>query len=180
MRAGNVSTAFNGGFASVRSQGWGGFSPLARARGLRLLVKGDGLTYKMNAKTDDAYDGVTYQRVRCPIHNCMASRHPAAAAPLFPLPLAAIHVRPTSRLLLRHRQDFRPQPRDEWTTVDMTWAEFKPTFRGQLVRGAPPLRGAQVRQLGLMVSKFSDTGGTTANFAPGGFRLALRAVRGLV
>ena len=95
--------------------------------------------------------------------------------------LAAIHVRPpTSRCRRRRRQDFRPQPRDEWTTVDMAWAEFKPTFRGQLVRGAPPLRGAQVRQLGLMVSKFSDSGGVTPNFAPGGFQLALRAVRGLV
>ena len=66
----------------------------------------------------------------------------------------------------------------QWQTVDLPFSGFKPNFRGRLVTGRPPLSGAQVRQLGLMVSKFSDTGGLTAGFRTGPFRLALRSIRG--
>ncbi|KAI8472524.1 MAG: complex I intermediate-associated protein 30-domain-containing protein [Monoraphidium minutum] len=59
--SGNVTTAFNGGFASVRSLPWLGWAELGRGGGVRLLVRGDGRTYKLNLKTDDSWDGVAWQ-----------------------------------------------------------------------------------------------------------------------
>jgi hypothetical protein len=47
---GNVTSAFNGGFASVRSLPWAGWAELRRGAGVRLLVRGDGRTYKLNVK----------------------------------------------------------------------------------------------------------------------------------
>ena len=47
--SGTLSTQGNGGFASVRSRPWGGWC-LERAQGVRLMVKGDGRHYKLNAK----------------------------------------------------------------------------------------------------------------------------------
>jgi hypothetical protein len=70
-----------------------------------------------------------------------------------------------------------PQPAGSWETIDLPFSNFKPNFRGRLVAGRPPLSGSQVRQLGLMVSKFSDTGGLTANFRTGSFRLGIQSIR---
>lgn len=78
-----------------------------------------------------------------------------------------------------YQHDFNPG-RDEWKVVDLPFDKFKPNFRGQMVAGRPPIRGAQVRQLGLMVSKFSDTGATTRGFAAGPFRLGIRWIKGFV
>ena len=64
--AGNVSFANNGGFASVRCQ----HDDLGR-RGVVayvLEVRGDGKHYKLNLRTDQAFDGVNYK----------AHFHPAA------------------------------------------------------------------------------------------------------
>lgn len=47
--AGDLSTGGGGGFASVRWQPWAGFA-LGPARAVRLMVQGDGRTYKLNAK----------------------------------------------------------------------------------------------------------------------------------
>jgi NADH dehydrogenase [ubiquinone] 1 alpha subcomplex assembly factor 1 len=57
--AGEVSLERNGGFASVRSAP----APLGvpDARAVRLEVRGDGRRYKLNLKTDEAFDGVQYQ-----------------------------------------------------------------------------------------------------------------------
>ena len=57
--AGEVRLENRGGFASVRSKPreWS----LGGARGIALRVRGDGKTYKLNARTDDAFDGVTWQ-----------------------------------------------------------------------------------------------------------------------
>ncbi|GFR39894.1 hypothetical protein Agub_g399 [Astrephomene gubernaculifera] len=60
--SGTVTTDGGGGFASLRSDEWGGFASLSSARGIRLLVKGDGRHYKLNAKTDADWDGVQYQQ----------------------------------------------------------------------------------------------------------------------
>lgn len=57
--AGEVSLERNGGFASVRTVP----APLGvpGARAVRLEVRGDGKRYKLNLKTDEAFDGVQYQ-----------------------------------------------------------------------------------------------------------------------
>jgi hypothetical protein len=140
--AGTVTTANNGGFASCRSEGWDEYgSKLKGAKGIRLVVRGDGRTYKISAKTEDTWDGVMYQ------------------------------------------QDFGTKAAlgdEEWETVDLPFSRFKPTFRGQLVNGRPPLTGSKIRQLGFMYSKFSDSGGITPGFTTGNFRLAIRGIRGFV
>jgi hypothetical protein len=43
-------------------------------------------------------------------------------------------------------------PRDQWTTVRLPVAEFRPTFRGRVVATAAPLDPARVRQVGLMIA----------------------------
>lgn len=61
---GHVSLERNGGFASVRSR------PCAFQRAgvsaFWLEVKGDGKRYKLNLRTDDAFDGVNYQAIFVP------------------------------------------------------------------------------------------------------------------
>ena len=56
---GTVSLANNGGFASIRAQPreYG----LAGATAFVLRVQGDGRTYKLALRTDEAFDGVQYQ-----------------------------------------------------------------------------------------------------------------------
>jgi hypothetical protein len=62
---GKVSLADGGGFASVRSR------PLplgdAQATSCRIEVRGDGKRYKLNLRTDDTFDGVTYQAMFEPV-----------------------------------------------------------------------------------------------------------------
>ncbi len=48
--SGRVTTDGGGGFASLRSDEWSGFATLTAARGIRLMVQGDGRQYKLNAK----------------------------------------------------------------------------------------------------------------------------------
>ena len=57
--SGEVSLANNGGFASIRARPRG--YDLAGATALLLRVRGDGQTYKLTLRTDDAFDGVQYQ-----------------------------------------------------------------------------------------------------------------------
>lgn len=57
---GNVSTANNGGFASVRTRN---FSPpwdLSSYEGLELRVKGDGKRYKLISRCEGQWDGIGY------------------------------------------------------------------------------------------------------------------------
>jgi hypothetical protein len=62
---GKVSLADGGGFASVRSR------PLplgdAQAMSCRIELRGDGKRYKLNLRTDDIFDGVTYQAMFEPV-----------------------------------------------------------------------------------------------------------------
>jgi len=81
---GTVSLANNGGFASVRSRPRDLGAPGARA--WMVEVCGDGRRYKLNLRTDDAYDGVNYQAAFAP---------PAAAWSVVRLPIAGF--RPTFR-----------------------------------------------------------------------------------
>jgi hypothetical protein len=56
---GVVSLDSNGGFASVRSRR--GELGTPGAVSYVLEVRGDGKRYKLNLRTDDAFDGVSYQ-----------------------------------------------------------------------------------------------------------------------
>jgi NADH dehydrogenase [ubiquinone] 1 alpha subcomplex assembly factor 1 len=56
---GEVSLAGGGGFASVRSRVHASADP--RALGCRLELLGDGKRYKLSLRTDEAFDGVSYQ-----------------------------------------------------------------------------------------------------------------------
>lgn len=56
---GTVSLENSGGFASIRS-GTGHFD-LGKYSGLALLQRGDGKTYKFSLRTDNYFDGVSYQ-----------------------------------------------------------------------------------------------------------------------
>ena len=136
LTTGNVTTERNGGFASVRSETWGGFMAFQRSEGIRMVVQGDGRTFKLSVKDDASFDGVMYQH------------------------------------------DFPTSNDGQWRTVDLPFSSFKPNFRGQLVPGRPPILGSQIRQLGIMVSKFSDAGGLTSGFRTGSFSLALSSIKG--
>ncbi len=55
---GRVSLANNGGFASTRTRGLD--LKTKEYKGFKIRIKGDGRVYKMRARTDNQYDGVTY------------------------------------------------------------------------------------------------------------------------
>ncbi len=58
-------------------------------------------------------------------------------------------------------------PAGEWSLVRLSCADFRPTFRGRLQPGAPPLDPARVRQAGFLI----------ADRQAGPFALAVRWVR---
>jgi hypothetical protein len=41
---------------------------------------------------------------------------------------------------------------DTWITVQIAFADLRPTFRGRLLRNRPALTGAAVRQIGFMIA----------------------------
>jgi hypothetical protein len=47
---------------------------------------------------------------------------------------------------------FTPDP-DRWQSLHIPLAEFRPSFRGREVPGAPPLDPARIRQVGLMIAE---------------------------
>jgi uncharacterized protein YbjT (DUF2867 family) len=57
---GNVSTANNGGFASVRTKNFDPAWNLSGYEGVELRVKGDGQRYKLFLRTETKWDGVGY------------------------------------------------------------------------------------------------------------------------
>ncbi len=56
---GKVSLENNGGFASIRSES--ADYDLSAASGVTLCIKGDGRKYKLSLRTDDYFDGISYQ-----------------------------------------------------------------------------------------------------------------------
>jgi len=52
---------------------------------------------------------------------------------------------------IQYQARFAP-PAGEWTEARLPVADFRPTFRGRTVPGAPPLDPSRVRTLGLMIS----------------------------
>lgn len=118
---GEVALDNNGGFASVRS----GSLPIGgpNASALILEVRGDGHVYKLSVRTDDNFDGVSYQTAFTP-------------------------------------------PADQWLTLNLPFADFRPVFRGRAVPSAAPLDPTRLRQVGLMI----------ADRQAGHFRLDVRTI----
>ncbi len=54
-----------------------------------------------------------------------------------------------------YRADFSTK-KNEWVEVVMPIEDFKPTFRGRIVRDAPPLAPEKIRQAGFMISDKQD------------------------
>ncbi len=68
----------------------------------------------------------------------------------------------------------------DWTTVRIPWREFVSVKRAQVENGAPVVDPAQVRQLGLVLSRFEYNGFANQNFrcaAPQAGRQRLTHVR---
>lgn len=53
---------------------------------------------------------------------------------------------------LNYQATFTPDP-DGWQNLRIALAEFRPSFRGREVPGAPPLDPARIRQVGLMIAE---------------------------
>lgn len=53
---------------------------------------------------------------------------------------------------LNYQATFTPEP-DRWQTLRLPLAEFRPSFRGREVPGAPPLAPTRIRQVGLMIAE---------------------------
>ena len=68
------------------------------------------------------------------------------------------------------------QPGSAHGQIRLPFEAFQATFRGRPVPGAPALRGADVRQLGFMLSRFQDGGSVDGSVAAGGFKLRLASL----
>ncbi len=66
---------------------------------------------------------------------------------------------------LNYQAAFIPDP-DRWQTLRIPLAEFRPSFRGREVPGAPPLNPARLRLVGLVI----------AERQAGAFALAIRRI----
>jgi uncharacterized protein YbjT (DUF2867 family) len=67
--SGNVSTANNGGFASVRTRNFSPAWDLSGYEGLELRVRGDGKRYKLITRCEGKWDGVGYCYSFDTVHN---------------------------------------------------------------------------------------------------------------
>jgi monofunctional biosynthetic peptidoglycan transglycosylase len=50
-----------------------------------------------------------------------------------------------------YRWDFKTRA-DEWMTVEASYGDFVPTFRGRILRGVPPIDSGAIRQLGFLIA----------------------------
>ncbi|MDX9884586.1 CIA30 family protein [Thauera sp.] len=69
---------------------------------------------------------------------------------------------------VNYQAAFAP-PAGQWVTLRLTLDAFQPSYRGRAVSDAPPLRGARIEQVGLMI----------ADRQFGAFELAIGAMRAL-
>ncbi len=53
---------------------------------------------------------------------------------------------------LNYQATFTPDP-DRWQSLRIPLAEFRPSFRGREVPGAPPLDPVRIRQVGLLIAE---------------------------
>jgi hypothetical protein len=61
----------------------------------------------------------------------------------------------------------------EWTTVSLPWHEFVPVKRAQVDRTKPAVDPTEVRQFGLVLSRFEFNGYANPNYRPGQFKLEI-------
>ncbi|GAB5364470.1 hypothetical protein AAMO2058_000973100 [Amorphochlora amoebiformis] len=85
---------------------------------------------------------------------------------------------PGADMGLVYQKDFKP-PKDEFSTTRLSLTDFKPSVMGRSYPDAPPIDSKEIRQIGLMISKVSDSGGATPEFEYGDFRLELKAIRAI-
>lgn len=71
--SGNVSTANNGGFASVRTRNFETPLDLSNYEGIELRVQGDGKRYKFIIRSESKWDGVGYCYSFDTIYNCLTT-----------------------------------------------------------------------------------------------------------
>ena len=69
---------------------------------------------------------------------------------------------------VNYQAAFAP-PAGQWVTLRLALDAFQPSYRGRAVPNAPPLRGARIQQVGLMIAD--------RQFGP--FELAIGAIRAL-
>eukprot|EP00967_Tisochrysis_lutea_P156509 scaffold315479_cov23-Tisochrysis_lutea.AAC.1 len=70
-----------------------------------------------------------------------------------------------------------PLSGEEFTKLRLPLSEFRATSRGRSVLDAPPLRAADVRSLGLMLSRYESSGGMgKQSIPPGKFRLQIKRI----
>jgi len=68
-------------------------------------------------------------------------------------------------------------PGAEFEQLCLPLSDFRASSRGRAMPDAPPLRAADVRTMGLMLSRYEVGGGVKADIPPGAFRLQLRGLR---
>ncbi|MEO1620856.1 MAG: CIA30 family protein, partial [Cyanobacteria bacterium J06632_3] len=65
---------------------------------------------------------------------------------------------------------------DEWTTVNVAFADMVPTFRARSVPNAAPFNASQVHSFQLMLSKFEYDRRLNPKFEPGSFALSVSRI----
>lgn len=70
----------------------------------------------------------------------------------------------------------RPQAPGSPEAACVALSDFRPSFRGMPLRGAPPLEGGAIRSVGFMLSRFGVDGAPLPSFAPGPFELLVRSI----
>jgi uncharacterized protein YbjT (DUF2867 family) len=70
-------------------------------------------------------------------------------------------------------QGLVPTAAGEWATVALAWGDFVPTRRARFDPAAPPLRGPDVRQVGLVLSRFEFNGAPNPACRPGPFKVEI-------
>lgn len=75
-----------------------------------------------------------------------------------------------------YQADFKLPDGDSVSAIRIPFSAFSPTSFGRLVPEMPSLKGSDIMQFGLMVSKLTDQGEPTPNFEFGPFQLDLKKI----
>eukprot|EP00471_Norrisiella_sphaerica_P005815 CAMPEP_0184481578 /NCGR_PEP_ID=MMETSP0113_2-20130426/3130_1 /TAXON_ID=91329 /ORGANISM="Norrisiella sphaerica, Strain BC52" /LENGTH=197 /DNA_ID=CAMNT_0026860783 /DNA_START=375 /DNA_END=968 /DNA_ORIENTATION=- len=87
-------------------------------------------------------------------------------------------IGPAKELGVVYQADFRaPGTGEKRKIVQIPFSTFKASVMGRSVPDIGTLKGADVSQLGLMVSKVSENGGDTPGFLYGPFELRVKSIK---